>query len=88
MTEPDVYPLTPIDPQNYTIRIGSTYFDRGGVIHKVSHVFVRDAGNDNDMALLRTSTTMNIGGSRTKAIKLTESDEYPETDTKGLSVSR
>lgn len=65
-------------PENYTVRVGSTYNDEGGYQVKVSNVYVKAAGNHDDIGMLKLRQPLSLGGSRMQAVKLPTSARYPE----------
>lgn len=68
-------------PDDYTVRVGSTYEDRGGEQYKASTVYCKIWSNLNDIGMLKLSNRISLDGSTKKALSLpTSSDYYPETD--------
>lgn len=73
---PKRYDAKAYDPQNFSVRVGSSYSDKGGDKYDISHIFVKGADRRNDIGMMRTKTKMEMFKTAPVAYKMPESVDY------------
>lgn len=63
-------------PGSFTVRVGSAYSNRGGEEYKVSDVYSKIWSYNNDIGMLKLSTSISLDGSTKKAIRMPRSSNY------------